>query len=637
MNDNDSGNVLIGRDIRKTFRRDSGETVEALNGLSIEVAHGALTALVGPDGAGKTTLIRLAAGLMRPDSGDLKVLGIDVAAEPQRVQDQIGYMPQRFGLYEDLSVQENLDLYADLHGVSLEQRHQRYPSLMEMTALGPFTERLAGRLSGGMKQKLGLACTLVRAPELLLLDEPTVGVDPLSRRELWNIILQLVNRQNMTVLLSTSYLDEAERCGRVIVMHEGNVLAQGHPDVISSLAQGRVFLAQPPADQKAREYQARLLDKREVVDAVPEGGRVRIVMDKLKDKSGKLKETVRIGERVDKESERQGDPDNFDTIITSVEPRFEDGFMVLLKSDRESVSQRDSDGKKTGAETRREGDRDASLSMPISSSPNLPVSRASDAPMVQVQNLVRRFGNFVAVDHVTFEVQRGEIFGLLGPNGAGKTTTFRMLCGLLPASEGSLRVAGADLRRARASARQHIGYVAQKFSLYGQLSVRENLEFFARAYSLRGGQKDCRIDWALQQFELSALANLPSGNLPGGFKQRLAMAAALLHEPETLFLDEPTSGADPLARRDFWRRITTLSQGGVTVVITTHFMEEAEYCDRIAILDAGRILAQGTPAAIRGLAIGEPVSEPTMEDAFIAIVEQARANQAQTADPRVSP
>lgn len=637
MNDNDSGNVLIGRDIRKTFRRDSGETVEALNGLSIEVAHGALTALVGPDGAGKTTLIRLAAGLMRPDSGDLKVLGIDVAAEPQRVQDQIGYMPQRFGLYEDLSVQENLDLYADLHGVSLEQRHQRYPSLMEMTALGPFTERLAGRLSGGMKQKLGLACTLVRAPELLLLDEPTVGVDPLSRRELWNIILQLVNRQNMTVLLSTSYLDEAERCGQVIVMHEGNVLAQGHPDVISSLAQGRVFLAQPPADQKAREYQARLLDKREVVDAVPEGGRVRIVMDKLKDKSGKLKETARIGERVDKGSERQGDPDNFDAIITSVEPRFEDGFMVLLKSDRESVSQRDSDGKKTGAEIRREGDRDPSLSMPICSSPNLPVSRASDAPMVQVQNLVRRFGNFVAVDHVTFEVQRGEIFGLLGPNGAGKTTTFRMLCGLLPASEGSLRVAGADLRRARASARQHIGYVAQKFSLYGQLSVRENLEFFARAYSLRGGQKDCRIDWALQQFELSALANLPSGNLPGGFKQRLAMAAALLHEPETLFLDEPTSGADPLARRDFWRRITTLSQGGVTVVITTHFMEEAEYCDRIAILDAGRILAQGTPAAIRGLAIGEPVSEPTMEDAFIAIVEQARANQAQTADPRVSP
>jgi ABC-2 type transport system ATP-binding protein len=250
--------------------------------------------------------------------------------------------------------------------------------------------------------------------------------------------------------------------------------------------------------------------------------------------------------------------------------------------------------------------------------------------VVQVHDLVRRFQNFVAVDHVSFEVQRGEIFGLLGPNGAGKTTTFRMLCGLLPASGGSLRVAGTDLRRARASARQNIGYVAQKFSLYVQLTVSENLEFFASAYNLRGAQKRHRIAWALRQFDLVPLADLPSGNLPGGFKQRLAMAAALLHAPETLFLDEPTSGADPLARREFWRRISALSEQGVTVVITTHFMEEAEYCDRIAILDAGRILAQGTPAAIRGDASGRAGTERSMEDAFIAIVEEARAREAQT-------
>ncbi|MCE3243626.1 MAG: transporter ATP-binding protein [Deltaproteobacteria bacterium] len=606
MNDTDSRSALVGRDIRKTFRRDSGEKVDALSGVSIDVAHGTLTALVGPDGAGKTTLIRLATGLMLPDGGDLKILGIDVAAEPQRVQDRIGYMPQRFGLYEDLTVQENIDLYADLHGVSLEQRRERYSRLMDMTALGSFTGRLAGRLSGGMKQKLGLACTLVRAPELLLLDEPTVGVDPLSRRELWNIILQLVNEQGLTVLLSTSYLDEAERCGHVAVMHEGNILAQGGPHDISSLAEGRVFLAEPPARQKARDYQAQLLDKPEVVDAVPEGGRVRLVVtEKIKDEIGKLKETVQSGSRGDKETARQEDSAGLNIVATSTQPRFEDGFMVLLKAEVPGAS-------------------------PVSQSPSLPVSRSRDAPIVQVHNLVRRFGKFVAVDHVTFEVQRGEIFGLLGPNGAGKTTTFRMLCGLLPASEGMLRVAGADLRRARASARQHIGYVAQKFSLYGQLSVSENLEFFARAYNLRGTQKDRRIDWALQHFQLSAFANLSSGNLPGGFKQRLAMAAALLHEPETLFLDEPTSGADPLARRDFWRRITALSQEGVTVVITTHFMEEAEYCDRIAILDAGRILAQGTPAAIRDQASRGPGSEPTMEDAFIAVVEQARAKQAQT-------
>jgi ABC-2 type transport system ATP-binding protein len=259
------------------------------------------------------------------------------------------------------------------------------------------------------------------------------------------------------------------------------------------------------------------------------------------------------------------------------------------------------------------------------------VSLSAHEPVVQVRDLVRQFGSFVAVDHISFDVQRGEIFGLLGPNGAGKTTTFRMLCGLLPATSGTLRVAGVDLHRARASARQRIGYVAQKFSLYGQLSVAENLEFFASAYNLRGTRKRDRLDWALRQFDLASLAGLPSGNLPGGFKQRLAMAAALLHEPEILFLDEPTSGADPLARRDFWRRITALAEQGVTAVVTTHFMEEAEYCDRIAIMDAGRILAQGTPAEIRGRAPSRDDRERTMEDAFIAVVEEARESIGRTA------
>jgi ABC-2 type transport system ATP-binding protein len=651
-----NGPVLTARGLGKTFRRDSGEVVHALKSVSMDVAHGTLTALVGPDGSGKTTLIRLAAGLMVPDGGSLQVLGIDVAAEPQRVQDRIGYMPQKFGLYEDLSVQENLDLYADLHGVTSAERRQRYPRLMEMTALGRFTERLAGRLSGGMKQKLGLACTLVRAPELLLLDEPTVGVDPLSRRELWNIIRQLVSDEGLTVLLSTSYLDEAERCSHVAVMHEGNILAQGQPHDISALAANRVFLAETPSGEKARAFQARLLDKPEVIDAVPDGGQVRFVVTKtLKEESGKLKETVQIGgigdkgignqeeaidEDGDRESGRQGRWATFVAGLTAsvVEPRFEDGFMVLLKTDKET--------RRVGEADRQKRDTETTLrialpeSLPRSMSPALSLSGSTDvsespnSPVVQVHDLVRRFRNFVAVDHVSFEVQRGEIFGLLGPNGAGKTTTFRMLCGLLPASGGSLRVAGMDLRRARASARQNIGYVAQKFSLYGQLSVSENLEFFASAYNLRGAHKSHRIAWALRQFDLAPLANLPSDHLPGGFKQRLAMAAALLHEPQTLFLDEPTSGADPLARREFWRRITALSEQGVTVVITTHFMEEAEYCDRIAILDAGQILAQGTPAAIRGHGGGRAATESSMEDAFIAIVEEARAREAQTAGAR---
>jgi ABC-2 type transport system ATP-binding protein len=610
-----SAPVLLGRGIGKRFRRDGGEEVQALDNVSLDAAAGTLTAVVGPDGAGKTTLIRLAAGLMALDSGELKIMGIDVSADPQQVQDRIGYMPQKFGLYEDLSVQENMDLYADLHGVTIEERRARYPRLMEMTALGSFTQRLAGQLSGGMKQKLGLACTLVRSPELLLLDEPTVGVDPLSRRELWEIIRQLVNDQHLSVLLSTSYLDEAERCDHVVVMHQGKVLAQGRPADVGELAAERTFLAEPAAGQKARGLQAQLLDHPSVVDAVPEGGRVRLVLqEKVKDE----------GERINRSSGHEASPIyplSFIPHLLPVEPRFEDGFRVLLQQTRSKKIDQQTRGqelKEADRETRRKGEVETK---PVSLS-------AEPESVVQVRDLVRQFGSFAAVDHINFEVQSGEIFGLLGPNGAGKTTTFRMLCGLLPATSGTLRVAGVDLRRARASARQRIGYVAQKFSLYGQLSVIENLEFFASAYNLRGGRKRDRIDWALQQFDLAALGELPSGNLPGGFKQRLAMAAALLHEPEILFLDEATSGADPLARRDFWRRITELSEQGVTVVITTHFMEEAEYCDRVAIMDAGRILAHGTPAEIRARALREEKKAPTMEDAFIAIVEEAREREA---------
>src|SRR5262245_20942724 len=333
MNRAEQTKVLMGHNIKKTFRREGGEIVQALDRVSLEVEHGTLTALVGPDGAGKTTLIRLAAGLMTADSGELKILGVDVAADPQQVQDRIGYMPQKFGLYEDLSVQENLDLYADLHGVNAGERHERYPRLMEMTALGPFSQRLAGKLSGGMKQKLGLACTLVRAPELLLLDEPTVGVDPLSRRELWQIILQLVHDQGLTVMLSTSYLDEAERCGHVVVMHQGKVLAQGAPGDVSELAASRVFVAEPPAGQKAREFQARLLDRPGIVDAVPEGGRVRLVLnERIKDESERIKEEQ--GKQVP-----QAYPLSFIPYPSEVvQPRFEDGFMVLLQQQKTDIS-----------------------------------------------------------------------------------------------------------------------------------------------------------------------------------------------------------------------------------------------------------------------------------------------------------
>lgn len=576
MNSQAAAPAFCARGVHKRFRRQTGETVHALDGVSVEVAAGSLAALVGPDGAGKTTLIRLAAGLLEADGGELSVLGIDVAARPQEVQNRVGYMPQRFGLYEDLSVRENLDLYAALHGVGAEGRAQRYPQLLQMTGLGPFTQRLAGQLSGGMRQKLGLACTLVCSPQLLLLDEPTVGVDPLSRRELWEIINHLVEREGLTVLLSTSYLHEAERCHQAIVLSQGRVLVQGPPRLVTDRAAGRSFLVAPPSGQNPRDFQARLLDGPGIVDAVPQGSRVRVVCDGREDAASSLDGAA----------------------LLPVSPRFEDGFMTLLRQAAGGAG-----------------------AAPISL--GRPLQRHGGDAVVRVRDLVRIFGRFTAVDHVSFEVRRGEIFGLLGSNGAGKTTTFRMLCGLLPASGGSLEVAGSDLRSTRAAGRQHIGYVAQKFSLYGQLSVRDNLSFFASAYGLHGALRRERIAWAMEQFELQPMERLPSGQLPGGYKQRLAMAAALLHEPELLFLDEPTSGADPLARRGFWRRINALAGQGVTVIVTTHFMEEAEYCDRIVILDSGLLLAQGTPDEVRRHAIGEG-GEPTMEEAFIAVVERTR-------------
>ena len=561
--------------------------VEAVRDVSLEVAAGALTALVGPDGAGKTTLLRMAAGLLAPSGGSLSVLGIDVAARPQEVQDRISYMPQRFGLYEDLSVQENMDLYADLHGVPADVRRERFARLLHMTDLARFTSRPAGKLSGGMKQKLGLACTLVRLPELLLLDEPTVGVDPLSRRELWEIVQQLVDEERLSVIVSTSYMDEAERCRQVFVMHEGRLLASGSPADLRSRAEGLCFTAMPRGGESARALQARLIDAQAVVvDAVPEGGHVRF---------------IRRGDASDGALAQLlgGRP------ATPVPARLEDGFMMLLRAEATAAADR--------------GGRDGHPA-PAPHGEGAARATAGGEAMIEVRDLVRKFGDFTAVASTSFSVARGEIFGLLGPNGAGKTTTFRMLCGLLPASSGFLQVAGVNLRHARAQARAKVGYVSQKFALYGNLTVQENLDFFGGAYGLYGKRLKQRTGQVLEEFQLRGQEHMPSGQLPGGFKQRLAMATSLLHEPEVLFLDEPTSGADPLARREFWRRITTLSAQGVTVVVTTHFMEEAEYCDRIVIQDAGKLLAIGTPFEVRTQA----GNTGNMEDAFIAIVEKNR-------------
>ena len=584
----DAAPVLVAAELAKSFTA-GGRTVQAVDGVSFAIRPGVVTGLIGPDGAGKTTLMRLAAGLLVPDAGSVEVLGLDATRESLSVQAALGYMPQRFGLYEDLSVQENLDLYADLQGVPKDARAERYAELMHMTGLAAFTRRLAGRLSGGMKQKLGLACTLVRSPRLLLLDEPTVGVDPVSRRELWAIVDRLVRAEGMSVLLSTAYLDEAERCAEVILVHQGKILDQGAPARMKERLTGRTW-AVSVSGTRPRDLQGNLAGRPGVVDAVVQGDHVRLVTET----ANAPKDLARLQElKV--------------TDVQAVAPRFEDAFIDLL---------RERTGASVHASTRvDELQRDSSAGNP-------------DAPVIQVEGLRRRFGDFWAVDGLSFEVRRGEIFGLLGANGAGKSTTFRMLCGLLPASAGTLRVAGLDLRHAASTARGRIGYMSQKFSLYGNLSVSQNLLFFASTYGLAGSALKDRLDWALAEFELEQDAEQLSADLSLGYKQRLAMACALMHRPEILFLDEPTSGVDPLARREFWQRINALARAGVTVMVTTHFMEEAEYCDRLAIMAAGRILAMDEPAVIKAGARTAEHPEPSMEDAFIALVERADANKA---------
>ena len=562
-------------------RVDKGFTVEkqrvaALDGVSCTIRPGMVTGLIGPDGAGKTTLMRLCAGLLLPDRGTLRALGVDVVRNPLEAQARIGYMPQRFGLYEDLSVRENLDLYADLQGVPAEARAGRYRQLLSMAGLEDFQGRLAGRLSGGMKQKLGLVCTLVRPPQLLLLDEPTVGVDPVSRRELWQIVYHLVQAESMSVLLSTAYLDEAERCAEVILIHGGRILGHDKPTAFSQQVAGRTWMVRA-SDSAKRTLQRALARDPAVLDALILGAAVRVVSH---DRTPPVLPAL---------------PETPEAEVTPAVPRFEDYFVATLKD--EAANREDNRIVLRAASGRTKGQ-----------------------DVIVVDNLARRFGAFFAVDRVSFRVRSGEIFGLLGANGAGKTTTFRMLCGLLPITSGGCTVAGMNLRTAGAAARSRIGYMAQKFSLYGNLTVRQNLQFFSSAYGLSGSRRRGQIDWALATFGLAPYAATESQSLPLGFKQRLALAAALMHEPEVLFLDEPTSGVDPLARRDFWTQINSLADQGVTVLVTTHFMEEAEYCDRLVIMAEGRVLAEGTPGEMKERHGGTPDREPTMEDAFIGLL-----------------
>ena len=492
--------------------------VTALDNLSLNIEKGKITGLIGADGAGKTTLLRTIIGLLIPDKGEISTLGFNPVTQKEELTPLIGYMPQKFGLYEDLTVIENLTLYADLKNVPHE-----FEKMLEFTKLAPFQDRLAGALSGGMKQKLGLACTLLGNPEFLLLDEPSVGVDPISRKDLMQMVREMINPET-TVLWSTAYLDEAHSFDTAVVIDRGRVIYEGKPHDLAPTPQ---------------EFENKVID----------------LMGGYKQENSKIAENY-----------------------------------TLLKDIQDCT--------------------------------------------VEADNHEKKYGNFYAVKNNSFCIQKGEIFGLLGPNGAGKSTSFKMMCGLAKPTNGTARIMGIDITKDPEKARSNLGYMAQKFSLYGSLTVRENLEFFASAYGIKFKNRASRVKEIIEVFGLKDYADQKSEELPLGLKQRLSMACALIHNPPVLFLDEPTSGVDVITRRDFWNHITSLARKGVTILVTTHFMDEAEYCDRISLFYHGETIALGTPEELKRKALElnpapkpAPTSGegelPTMEETFITLIKES--------------
>ena len=488
----------------ENLTKNFGQNEPSIDNLSLNIKKGSITGLIGPDGAGKTTLLRLICGLLATNEGSIETLGLTPFDQKKLLNEKIGYMPQKFGLYEDLTVMENLNLYSDLKGIKSEEKKEFFEKVLTMTNLKRFTNRLAGALSGGMKQKLGLACSLLGTPELLLLDEPSVGVDPISRIELMKMVKELATG-GMTILWSTAYLDEAHSFDECIVMNEGKIIFNGEPNDLSDNAAG--------------------------------------FEDKVIELMG-----------------------GFNPIPSQLAEKFE-----LKNGNGEFV--------------------------------------------IEALDLSKKYGDFYAVKNNTFHIKKGEIFGLLGPNGAGKSTSFKMMCGLATPTHGTAKIMGQDILLNPSKARSYLGYMAQKFSLYGDLSLRQNLLFFAGVYGLNFFKKLEKVKEMTEVFHFQKYLDTDSKELPLGYKQRLSLACAVMHNPPVLFLDEPTSGVDPITRREFWHHIRALAKKGVTILVTTHFMDEAEFCDRISLFYKGEAVATGSPEELK-----KQANANSMEEAFVNLI-----------------
>lgn len=491
--------------IIKNLTKKFNDTI-AINNLSLNVEKGKITGLIGADGAGKTTLLRIIAGLLMPSFGEISVLGYNPNSQKEKISSIVSYMPQKFGLYEDLTVLENLKLYADLKNVEHD-----FEKLLDFTNLKKFQNRLAGALSGGMKQKLGLACTLLGEPEFLLLDEPSVGVDPISRKDLIKMVREMIT-PNTTVLWSTAYLDEAQNFDITVVMDNGNIIYNGNPQELAKTPQ---------------EFENKIID-----------------------------------------------------FMGGYEPK-----ISLIAQNYKNCA------------------KDIEF-------------------VIEANHLGKKYGDFCAVKDNTFKIKKGEIFGLLGPNGAGKSTTFKMMCGLVKPGIGSAKIMGIDIKKEPEKARLNLGYMAQKFSLYGNLTVKENLDFFAAIYGIKNEEKKERVKEIIEIFNLEKYINQKSEKLPLGIKQKLSMATALIHNPSVLFLDEPTSGVDIITRKEFWNHIVSLAKKGATVLVTTHFMDEAEYCDRISLFYKGETIALGTPEELK-----QQAGAKDMETAFINLIKESEGDR----------